>query len=50
MTLARWTIVVAAAKDYGCRAFGYDIDAELVAIARQEAEKQKVEKLVTIER
>ena len=43
-------IVIAAAKDYGCRAFGYDIDAELVAIARQEAQKQGVEKLVTIER
>ncbi|HVA47063.1 MAG TPA: class I SAM-dependent methyltransferase [Pirellulales bacterium] len=42
--------VIAAAKQYGCRALGYDIDAELVAIARQEAKKQGVEKLVTIER
>lgn len=43
-------IVIAAAKDYGCRALGYDIDAELVAIARGEVNKQRVEQLVTIER
>ena len=43
-------IVIAAAKDYGCRAVGYDHDAELVAIAREQVKQQGVEKLATIER
>lgn len=43
-------IVIAAAKQYGCRALGYDIDRELVAAARAEAAKQGVEKFAAFER
>lgn len=43
-------IVIAAAKQYGCRALGYDIDAELVTVAREQAKSQGVEALATFER
>ncbi len=42
-------IVVAAAKQYGCRAVGIELDPELVQVARQNARAQGVERLVTIE-
>jgi cyclopropane fatty-acyl-phospholipid synthase-like methyltransferase len=41
-------MVVTAAKKYGCRGVGFEIDAELVARARKLAEKRKVDKLVEI--
>lgn len=41
-------IVVAAAKRYGCRAVGYELDPKLVAEARRLAAKRKVEHLVKI--
>ena len=42
-------IVVTAAKRYGARAVGFDIDPKLVAEARQNVKKNNVEHLVTIE-
>jgi len=41
-------IVIAAAKDYGCQAIGYEIDPELVALSRQQAKTDGVERMVTI--
>ncbi len=43
-------IVITAAKKYGCRANGYDIDAECVKMSRENVRKADVGKLVTIER
>ena len=43
-------IVIAAAKEFGCKAIGYEIDAELVAQSRAQAKTDKVDDLVTIER
>ena len=42
-------IVVAAAKRFGCKAVGYDIDPERVRESRENVKKNKVEHLVTIE-
>jgi SAM-dependent methyltransferase len=42
-------IVVAAAKKYGIRAIGFDIDPERVAESRANVKKNKVEHLVRIE-
>jgi len=42
-------IVVTAAKRYGTRAFGFDIDPVRVAEARENVRKNNVEHLVTIE-
>ena len=42
-------IVIAAAKKYGCRAIGYEIDRELVELSRDKAREAGVERLVTIE-
>jgi protein-L-isoaspartate O-methyltransferase len=42
-------MVITAAKKYGCRGIGLEVDPELVARARKLAEKRKVEKLVTIQ-
>jgi precorrin-6B methylase 2 len=41
-------VVVAAAKTYGVRAVGFEIDPGLVKLARENARKQGVEKLVEI--
>jgi protein-L-isoaspartate O-methyltransferase len=43
-------IVVAAAKRYAVKAFGFDIDPDRVAEARQRVRRAQVEALVTIER
>jgi len=42
-------IVVTAAKEYGVKAVGFDIDPERVKEARENAKKNKVEHLVRIE-
>lgn len=42
-------IVIAAAKKYGCKAVGYELDKELVAQARTKAEAADVKSLVTFE-
>ena len=42
-------IVVTAAKKYGCKAVGFDIDPERVEASQQNVKKNGVEKLVTIE-
>jgi hypothetical protein len=42
-------IVVTAAKTYGCRAVGYDIDPRRVQESRDNAQSNNVEHLVTIE-
>lgn len=42
-------IVVTAAKRYGVRAYGFDIDPDRVAEARENAKRNGVEHLVTIE-
>jgi uncharacterized protein (TIGR03000 family) len=42
-------IVVAAAKKYGCKAVGFDLDPRRVKEARANVKKNDVEKLVTIE-
>lgn len=42
-------IVVAAAKQFGCRGVGYDIDPERVAEARENVRRNGVEELVQIE-
>ena len=41
-------IVVAAAKKYGCKAFGYDIDPQRVKESLENVKKNKVGRLVTI--
>ncbi|MBM4262141.1 MAG: methyltransferase domain-containing protein [Deltaproteobacteria bacterium] len=41
-------IVIAAAKKYGVKAVGFEIDAGLVKLARENVRKQGVEKLVEI--
>jgi precorrin-6B methylase 2 len=41
-------VVVTAAKKYGARAVGFEIDPGLVKLARENARKQGVEKLVEI--
>jgi outer membrane protein assembly factor BamB len=43
-------IVVTAAKEYGCKAVGYEIDPELVKLARENIKQNQVEHLVKIER
>lgn len=42
-------IVVTAAKKYGVKAYGFDVDPKRVAEARKNVKKNKVEHLVTIE-
>jgi outer membrane protein assembly factor BamB len=42
-------ILVTAAKKYGCKAVGYDLDKACVRLARENVQKEKVEKLVQIE-
>jgi cyclopropane fatty-acyl-phospholipid synthase-like methyltransferase len=42
-------IVVTAARKYGCKAIGYDLDPECVKLSRAAVEKAGVGKLVTIE-
>ena len=42
-------IVIAAAKKYGCKAIGFDLDPQRVKEARENVKKNGVEKLVTIE-
>ena len=42
-------IVIMASKDFGCRATGYEIDAELVDISRSKAEVAGVSQLSTFE-
>jgi uncharacterized protein (TIGR03000 family) len=42
-------IVVTAAKKYGCKAVGFDIDPERVEESKQNVKKNGVERLVTIE-
>lgn len=42
-------IVIAAAKKYGCKAIGYELDPALVKLSREAAAAVEVEKLVTIE-
>jgi SAM-dependent methyltransferase len=42
-------IVVTAAKKYGTKAYGFDIDPARIAEARENVRKNKVEHLVTIE-
>jgi SAM-dependent methyltransferase len=42
-------IVITAAKKYGCRAVGYDLDHLRVEEARENARKERVARLVTIE-
>jgi SAM-dependent methyltransferase len=43
-------ICIAAAKKYGARAYGYEIQADLVKQSLENVKKNKVEELVTIER
>jgi protein-L-isoaspartate O-methyltransferase len=42
-------VVIAAAKTYGCKAFGVELDRELVAKSRDRAKAAGVEKLATFE-
>jgi hypothetical protein len=42
-------IVVTAAKKYGCKAIGYDIDPECVKMAKESVKKHSVGERVTIE-
>ena len=42
-------IVITAAKKYGAKAVGYEIDKELVDLAKKKTRSAKVDKLVTIE-
>jgi outer membrane protein assembly factor BamB len=42
-------ILVTAAKNYGCKAIGYDLDRECVRLAQENVQNEKVEKLVHIE-
>lgn len=41
-------ILIVAAKSYGAKAIGYEIDAELAASSRENAKQQSVSKLVTV--
>jgi cyclopropane fatty-acyl-phospholipid synthase-like methyltransferase len=41
-------IVIEAAKKYGCRAVGLEIDRDLVKLSQERVREAKVEKLVTI--
>ncbi len=41
-------IVVMAAKKYGCRAFGFDVDPERIKESVENVKKNQVEKLATI--
>jgi tRNA/tmRNA/rRNA uracil-C5-methylase (TrmA/RlmC/RlmD family) len=43
-------IVVTAAKKYGCKGFGYDIDPERIKDSNENVKKNKVEELVKIEK
>jgi Methyltransferase domain len=43
-------VCIAAAKKYGTRAFGYEIQADLVTQSLEDVKKNKLEHLVTIER
>jgi precorrin-6B methylase 2 len=43
-------IVVAAAKKYGCKAYGFDVDPQRIKESKARVAKNKVEKLVTIEK
>ena len=42
-------IPITAAKEYGCKAYGFDIDPELVKASRTNARRQRVERLVTFD-
>lgn len=42
-------ILITAAKEFGCRGVGFDIDPDLVALARKQVQEAGVEELVTIE-
>src|SRR5262249_23334922 len=42
-------IVVTAARKYGCKAVGFDIDPECVRMSRESVKKHDVGRLVTIE-
>ena len=42
-------IVITAAQTYSCRAVGYEIDPQLVALSRAKASEANVDSLVTIE-
>jgi predicted RNA methylase len=42
-------VCIAAAKKYGARAYGYEIQADLVKESRENVKKTKLEHLVTIE-
>jgi SAM-dependent methyltransferase len=42
-------IVVTAARQYGCKAIGYDIDPECVRMSRENVARHKVGGLVTVE-
>jgi outer membrane protein assembly factor BamB len=42
-------ILVAAAKQCGCKAVGFEIEPELVELSRERAKKEGVERLVSIE-
>lgn len=41
-------IVIEAAKQYGCRAIGIEVDRDLVELSQQKVREAKVEKLATI--
>ena len=41
-------IVISAAKRYGCRAVGYEVDSELVAVSKRDILKQGLQSLATI--
>jgi outer membrane protein assembly factor BamB len=43
-------IVVTAARKYGCKAVGFEIDAELVKLAKENVAKEDLGRLVTIEK
>jgi SAM-dependent methyltransferase len=42
-------ILITAAKKYGCKAVGIEIEPELVKLSRDRAKKEGVERLVSIE-
>jgi SAM-dependent methyltransferase len=42
-------IVISAAKKFGCRGIGFDIDPERLAESREKVKREKVERLVQIE-
>ena len=43
-------IPVTAAKKFGCKAFGFDVDPQRIKESKENVEKNKVEKLVTIDK